>query len=65
MTEREDDDQELSDLAAIAPDAKLASEVLEIARQRDDDERPAVVERPGVDDASGAGLERDEERPRG
>ena len=64
MTEREDDDQELSDLAAIAPDAKLASEVLEIARQRDDDERPAVVERPEADDASGIGRDRDQEQPR-
>jgi hypothetical protein len=50
MTEREDDDQGLSDLAAIAPDVRLVREVVEIARQREDDETPAEP-----DEASGAG----------
>lgn len=45
MTEREDDDQALSDLAAIAPDVRLVREVVEIARQREDDE-PAEADEP-------------------
>jgi hypothetical protein len=65
MTGPDDDDQALSDLAAIAPDVKLASEVLGIAMQRDDDQRPGVIERPEVDDASGTGRDRNLEQPLG
>jgi hypothetical protein len=65
MTGPDDDDQALSDLAAIAPDVKLASEVLEIAMQRDDDQRPGVIEWPEVDDASGTGRDRNLEQPLG
>ena len=60
MTEREDDDQSLSDLAAIAPDVRLVREVVEIARQREDDKPPAAP-----DEASRAGGDRHGEQPLG
>jgi hypothetical protein len=55
MTEREDDDQDLSDLAAIAPDVGLVREVVEISRLPEDDEQPEDDEPPEDDDASGTG----------
>jgi len=56
MTERKDEDQTLGGLAAIAPDARLVREVVEISGQREDDEPAAADERqPERDDAPGTG----------
>jgi hypothetical protein len=49
MTDEDDDDVSLSDLAAIAPDAKLMGKVVELLKQRADEEEPES------DDESGDG----------